>query len=245
MMGARGRWKAAALGLMLLAGVQLHAAAPQCERVELAGQVSASQEWHAAIGEGWVVRLLPITRGSQDYSGWDISVDRQPSAGYPDALLLATPPYNSISQREIGTTFGLRAQDAIGWNPRSFHFLTDPAALRTAQRLFQELNRTGQANSARQTAVENQLLALTTHASAGQLHILDARLTPGVANPAPYAQNWALNSQQTPYSIESNMGNPATPRGQLYWMRFSLTLWLPQGWRTPAGLRSRRAACSE
>ncbi len=244
-MGAKRQWMAGALGLALLASTQMRAAAPQCERVELAGQVNAGQEWHAAIGEGWMVRLAPIERGSQDYSGWDIVVDRQPAAGYPDALLLATPPYHSISQREIGTTFGLRAQDAIGWNPRSFHFLTDPAALRAARKLFGELSPSRQGDSARQSALEGKLLALTSHASDGQLHILDARLTPGAANPEPYAQNWALNARQTPYSIESNMGNPATPRGQLYWMRFAVTLWLPRGWRTPAGLRAQRAACSE
>jgi hypothetical protein len=44
--------------------------------------------------------------------------------------------YNSINEREIGTTFVLRAQDAIGWNPRSFRFLLNPADFRYAQQLF-------------------------------------------------------------------------------------------------------------
>ena len=74
------------------------------------------------------------------YSGWDLVVDREPAAGFPDALLLATLPYNSINEREIGTTFGLRAQDAIGWNPRSFRFIVTPSDFREAQQLFRSLS---------------------------------------------------------------------------------------------------------
>lgn len=212
-----------------------------CQRIVLAGDVSAGNSWQADIGQGWTFRVLPIAAGRKDYSGWDLVVDRTQPAGYPDALLLATPPYNSINEREIGTTYGLRAQDAIGWNPRSFRFLTDPAALREGQRLFRQLSASGPA----QTAVASRLLALANHAAAGQFRILDARLIPGVADPAPYAQNWALEYERTQHSVESNMGNPATPRGQLFWMRFSVTLWLPQGWRAPRTLHATTAPCAE
>ena len=103
-----------------------------CGKVVLTGEVNGGQEWKAAIGEGWVFRLVPIRAGVPAAAGtWWWIASR--GAGYPDALLLATPPYNSINEREVGTTYGLRAQDAIGWNPRSFHFLTDPAALRQGQ----------------------------------------------------------------------------------------------------------------
>ena len=61
-------------------------------------------------------------------------------------LLLATPPYESISQREVGTTFGIRAQDAIGWNPRSFRFFTNPALFRKAQKLYFDLHSKPDAN---------------------------------------------------------------------------------------------------
>jgi hypothetical protein len=86
--------------------------------------------------------VVPIQPGKAGFSGWDLVVDRVPGAGFPNALLVATPPYNSINEREVGTTFGLRAQDAIGWNPRSFRFMTDPAALQESQRLFQVLGGT-------------------------------------------------------------------------------------------------------
>jgi len=207
----------------------------------LAGEVGAGNAWQAALGEGWVFRVLPIPAGMKAYSGWDLVVDRAQPAGYPDALLLATPPYNSINEREIGTTYGLRAQDALGWNPRSFRFLANPAALREGQRLFRQLTATGPA----QSSAAGKLLALTSHAATGQFRILDARLIPGVADPAPYAQNWARQYERTQHSVESNMGNPSTPRGQLFWMRFSITLWLPQGWHTPPALHAVLAPCAE
>src|SRR5258708_14154090 len=107
-----------------------------CARVTIVGQVSAGGEWSTKLGEGWVIRVLPIAPSLAGYSGWDLVMDRDQPAGFPDALLLATMPSNSINEREIGTTFGLRAQDAIGWNPRSFHFLSNSADFHEGQRLF-------------------------------------------------------------------------------------------------------------
>ena len=121
-----------------------HAATPpvrDCQRVDFQGEVNAGGDWTAAFGQGWVLRLLPIRPASAGYSGWDIAIDRDPPAGYPDSLLVASLPYDSINEREIGTTFGLRAQDAIGWNPRSFRFLTDPGQFRQAQQWFGQLAR--------------------------------------------------------------------------------------------------------
>jgi hypothetical protein len=120
--------------------------AANCWRILLTGEVNAGQEWKQPFGQGWLFRVVPIqpghTPGTPVYSGWDLVVDRDPSAGYPDALLVATPPYYSISEREVATTFGLRAQDAIGWNPRSFHFLTDSEALHEGQKEFRALGGT-------------------------------------------------------------------------------------------------------
>jgi hypothetical protein len=221
-----------------------------CQKVVLAGEVVARQEWKAAIGQGWVFRVLPIGPGPAGYSGWDLVVDREPGAGFPDALLVATPPYNSINEREIGTTFGLRAQDAIGWNPRSFHFLADPAALRESQRLFQVL---GAAKFGIESPVVTERvgkamqrqLKINRSAAAGQFRILDARLAPGNSDAASYAENWALASQRTTHTNEPATAAKPSPRGELHWMRFSITLWLPEEWKTPKALNPARVACSE
>jgi hypothetical protein len=248
-------------GLLAMAAARTMAGAPQpasCQKLVMTGEVSAGQEWNSLIGEGWVFRVLPIQSGNAGpaqagYSGWDLVVDREPPAGYPDALLVATPPYDSINEREIGTTFGVRAQDAIGWNPRSFRFLTNPAAFRNSQQLYRQLSRVDQASAAGDAPGTSSsgpraapaLMELVRQSSAGQFRILDARLTPGVADAAPFAENWAVQSAKTPHAFESSPGGKSTPMGMLNWMRFSITLWLPGSWKAPATLPATRVACSE
>ena len=240
------------LCLLLMAPIGSLAAAPRpagCTRVAMTGEVSSGQEWKAAFGQGWVFRLVPIQPGQAGYSGWDLVVDRDTPAGFPDALLLATPPYESINEREVGTTFGLRAQDAIGWNPRSFRFLTDPAALRESQRLFQALNgiKPGTAVPAQSPegmAITRQLQINRT-SSTGQFRILNAKLSPGIADSAPFAEKWAIQSAKTPHTSAPSAGAGATPLGKLDWMRFSVTLWLPAAWKAPGELNAARAACTE
>ena len=235
----------------ILAPANSHGSSPAgCVKVVLTGEVSAGQEWKAVLGQGWVFRVLPIDAGREGYSGWDLAVDREQPAGFPDALLLATPPFDSISEREVGTTFGLRAQDAIGWNPRSFRFLTDMAALREAQRLFLSLDRTVGGNAAGKGStagarVTRRLMELGRQSSAGQFRILNARLTPGIADAAPYAENWAIQSVRTPHTVAPSTGAKGTAFGKLEWIRFSVTLWMPAGWKAPAGLHVVRGVCSE
>jgi hypothetical protein len=231
------RLPARALFLLVLFAIPARALPGACSRITIEGEVSAGQEWSAPLGHGWVFRITPVQPAGK-YSGWDLVVDRAQPAGFPDALHLATPPYSSLNEREIATTFSLRAQDVIGWNPRTFHFLTDPAAFRSAQQLY--LSSHGPADP--QTAA--RLLDLIRSASPGELRILDARLSPGIADPALYAQNWALAAARTPHQVVPPPSGNATPRGLLLWMRFSITLWLPPGWRAPAQWTAASSACS-
>ena len=220
------------------------------------GQVEAGKEWRQSIGRGWVFRIIPIKPGAKGYSGWDLVVDRVEGAGFPDALFVATPPYDSISQREVGTTFGLRAQDAIGWNPRNFQFLTSTSDLRKAQKLYFALHRSRAANrrnahsaqpasdedadAAAETASRG-LMELAEHSAGGEFRILSARITPGTANALPYAQNWALHERYTPHTITPT--SSPTPYGKLDSIKFEIILWLPLHWRTPRSVRSEPAPC--
>jgi hypothetical protein len=121
---------------------------------------------------------------------------------------------------------------------RSFRFLTDPAVFASAQKLYRDVHSAAPSvsNSAAQT-----LLALAAHASAGQFRILDARIVPGAADPAPFAQAWALRAARTPHTIVPNA--PPTPRGRLEWIRFSITLRFPINWNPPAPLESKITPC--
>jgi hypothetical protein len=246
-----GRWLV--LGMVVLTAARGHAGtkpAGNCQKVVLEGEVNAGQEWKASFGGGWVFRVVPIQPGKAGYSGWDLVVDREQPAGFPDALLLATPPYNSINEHEVGTTFGLRAQDAIGWNPRSFRFLTDPGAFAESQKLFQvwggmkHLVEAPMAGSREGLAMQRQL-KINQKSSVGQFHIVDARLVPGVSDPAPYAQNWALAVSRTPHTFVPAAQGASSPRGELLWMRFSIVLWLPAEWSLPHQLHGEHSACSE
>jgi hypothetical protein len=217
-----------------------------CTKVELKGEINAGQAWRAELGQGWIFRMLPIPPGQAGYSGWDLAVDQDPAAGYPDALLLATLPYNSINEREIATTFGLRAQDAIGWNPRSFHFLIDPGEFRQAQQLYLQLAKAGElSGSAGQNGAQNidRLLRLQKNTAAGEFHIEDVRLNPGIGDPAPFAQAWTLAALHMPHEIVAAPDGRSTEHGVLVWIRFSVTLWLPGPWKLPAGLRGTTAPC--
>ena len=201
-------------------------ALPACSKVTIQGELLAGQEWSAPIGQGWVLHLVPV-QPADKYSGWDIVLDRIHPAGFPDAVFLATPPYGSLNEREIATTFGLRAQDAIGWNPRTFRLLTDLDAFHSAQQLYLASHGAADPHTA------SRLLDLIHSASTGELRILDARIAPGIADPAPYAQEWALAAARTAYQTVPPPSGQSTPRGSFISIRFSFTLWLPSGWRVP------------
>lgn len=251
------------LGIIALTACSAAAAegapAPRtCARIVLTGEVSAGHEWNEAFGEGWVFRLLPIAkeRAAAGEAGWDLVVDRADRRGFPDALLVANPPYNLINSREIGTTFGLRAQDAIGWTPRDFHLMTNRTAFRQEQRLYLLLDRYGQlggkpktAASARKAKALNRAMQrfekLARESSPGEFRILDAHLTPGVGQVKPYAANWALQSAATPHTDMVPQGATPTPLGKLEWIRFSVTLWLPEPWKTRKDVEQSPVLCPE
>lgn len=241
----------AIVGLAGAMGVGVAQAQSPCQKIVLLGDVSMGHEWKAPIGQGWFFRVIPIQPANSSYSGWDLVVDRDPPAGFPDALLLATPPYNSINEREVGTTFGLRAQDAIGWNPRSFRFITDPGEFEQAQAAYRELARVGglQAGPSKgatpaQAAATRKLVGLLRSNASGQFRIVDAHLAPGVADAQPYAETWALQSMKTRQSYDSP-GFAPTPLGQLHWISFSISLWLPGSWKTPPSIHGTPSSCTD
>jgi len=229
-----------------------------CEKLVLNGEVSAGHNWKMAFGEGWTFRVLPIPKDktAAGIGGWDLVVDRDAPAGFPDAVLLATPPYNLINPREVATTYGLRAQDAIGWNPRRFRFMTNRNAFRQAQRAYLLLNRYGElggkgkevASGRKKKAVDRaktRFMKLAKESSPGEFDILDAHLTPGLGAVEPYAANWALQSAKTPHTEEPPPDGTPTELGNLDWIRFSVTLWVSGSWRAPGALQQPRIPCPE
>jgi hypothetical protein len=236
-----------AVALLQCISASTHALAADCGKLVLEGEVTAGHEWQTALGQGWVFRIVPVSPTLAGYSGWDLVVDRAQPAGFPDALYLATPPFGSINEREIATTFGLRAQDAIGWNPRTFRFLIDPNSFRDAQRSYRSVFPATPASAAppADSNAMSRLLELQKNAASGELRILDARLAPGTADPAPFAQQWALAASRTQFKVEPGAEVRGSPRGELHAMRFRLTLWLPSRWSFPPDTHPTRASCGQ
>lgn len=229
-------------GILVLVLLPAHAFAGSCSKISIQGSISTGKEWSSPIGQGWVLRLMAV-QPADKYSGWDIVLDRVAPAGFPDAVLLANPPYGSLNEREIATTYGLRAQDAIGWNPRSFRLLTDPQAFHEAQQLY--ISSHGFSPQGTQDAkISARLLDLIRSASSGELRVLNAEIALGVGDPTSYAQNWAMSSIHTLYQVMPSPSGQATARGALLSIHFLLTLWPPQGWRAPADWASAPAPCA-
>ncbi len=265
-------------------GAQTGKGRRRCSRLVLRGEVKAGSEWRAPIGGGWVFRVVPITSasaqsrrtgskseaasGAKNYSGWDLVMDREPGAGYPDALLLATPPYGSVNEREIGTTFGMRSQDAIAWEPRKFHFFTSEANATQARQYFSQLLATSassdvegsqRANAERAAHASHELLQLIASdpkLGFGEFSITDARIVSGSGDPPAYARGWGSHLRQVPHTLEQaspldlNDGSSTnhgsySEAGSLRWMQFVATLWLPYEWKAPPGGKLETANCAE
>ena len=213
-----------------------------CRQITLSGEVQAGGSWRGSIGQGWELRLVPVASLGQEYSGWDLVVAPEDDKTYPDALLLATPPYNSLNEKEIATTFGLRAQDAIAWMPRRFRFLTSRESLAEARRVFPALAASGSKTSRGAREASAQLLALMGGAAYGDFSITDAKIVGGIADPPAIAEQWATHLGRVPHTMLPAAG-VASARGELHWIRFSVRVWLPASWNVPLGSNPVPASC--
>jgi hypothetical protein len=165
--------------------------------------------------------------------------------GYPDALLLATPPYGSLNEREIGTTFGMRAQDAIAWNPRRFRFLNSVSDMEHVKASFQVLlkDKSGLDVTVMSKAGA-ELLKQLDRASAGRFEVVEARLTAGVGDPPAFAEQWAMHLSRVPHTLVPSDGTQSA-RGELRWIRFKTALWLPKQWVAAPGLKTKLVKCAQ
>ena len=229
-----------------------------CTEIELRGEVAEKQEWRAAIGEGWEFRVVPITgvpgKGKSGGGVWilglgDLAVDREKDGGYPDALLLATPPYGSLNPREIGTTYGMRAQDAIAWTPKRFRFFISDEDWKQARELYGTLM-PGTGRGEGSAVAGRKLLSMVGAPGVGygEFEVMEARLVAGVGDPPAFARQWAANLGRVPHTLvqnEGRSGGASAPLGELKWIRFRATLTFPGAWKFPAGLSRKAARCAE
>jgi len=179
-----------------------------CPALTFEGDVQAGKSFHHALGpqqsfllesiaSGWIVRVLPASgaRGTHDFAE------------------LATPPYRSPNPLLISTDFSFRAQDAVAWNPREFHFFTSAQQMSTATKAYdatlKEPNR---------PAAGAALFPLLAEACTASLQILDARIAGGSADQALMAATVAQHFSQTAHTVDTSAS--PSPLGRILWMRF-------------------------
>ncbi|HEY9138475.1 MAG TPA: hypothetical protein VIM67_09395 [Terriglobus sp.] len=188
------------------------AAQKGCPSLTFEGEVQAAKSFRHALGaqqsfllesisSGWIVRVLPASgvRGPHDFAE------------------LATPPYRSPNPLLISTDFSFRAQDAVAWNPREFHFFTSAQQMAIAAKAYdatlKEPNR---------PAAGAALFPLLAQACTASLQIVDARIAGGSADQALMAATVASHFSQTAHTVDTSA--PASKLGRILWMRFRVTV---------------------
>ena len=150
-----------------------------------------------SVASGWIVRVLPA------------SGPRPPH----DAAELATPPYRSPNPLLISTDFSFRAQDAIAWNPREFHFFTTPQQLAIATKAYEATER-----EPNRPAAGAALFPLLPQACTAELRIMDARIAGGTADQSAMAATVASHFAQTAHTLETNA--PPSALGRILSLHF-------------------------
>jgi hypothetical protein len=210
--------------------------APACRRATLEGEVDAGKPFSQSIGNGLKVYLQPI------HSGWILRI-LPVSATVPehDYAELATPPYQSVTPLSISTDFAFRAQDAIGWNPRRFHFATSAAAFLELKQAYTKFEAAGAAPA---DAVQAELAHQIARASPGTFTILDAKLEAGTADQWRMAGAVASHFSETAHTLVQGPGIEATALGRLVWLRFRIELELPAGFAANPALHLQPVVCA-
>ena len=80
--------------------------------------------------------------------------------------------------------------------------------------------------------------------AAGEFEVLDARLTAGVANPPAFAQQWTARFNGVLHTMLPAVSHPSA-QGELRWIRFRVTLSMPEKWRTSKEFKGVQAKCAE
>ena len=150
-----------------------------------------------SVPSGWVVRVVPAhgARGSHDFAE------------------LATPPYRSPNPLLLTTDFSFRAQDAVAWNPREFHFFTTLAQMQIAERAYaatlKEPNR---------PAAGAALYPMLAEACTAELQITDARIAGGSADQTVMAGTVASHFAQTAHTVDTSA--PPSALGRILSLHF-------------------------
>ena len=94
-------------------------------------------------------------------------------------------------------------------------------------------------------AAQGRLAELVGRAPEGLLQILDAHLVPGTGDQARAAGAVASHFSTTAHSLERPADGKATLLGKITWIRFRISLELPEGFNANRGITVERHGCSQ
>ncbi|MDE3105711.1 MAG: hypothetical protein KGK08_11090 [Acidobacteriota bacterium] len=207
-----------------------------CRLAVLEGEVNAGARFVQPLAGGLQVELDPLGWGS----GWLLRVEPVGHTSLQhDNANLATPPYDSVNPLLLSTDFSFRAQDVVAWNPRSFRYAPDAASYRQLATLYARYQQS-QGNDAQ---AAGQLAEVVSRLPAGRLEILDAKLTPGMANQAQMAAAVASHFSTTAHTVVLPQTGQATPLGRVNWLRFRVVVALPGAMQPGPNVKLQRGPC--
>jgi len=208
---------------------------PVCHAVTVEGELNAGQPLVQLLGGGLKLYFQPLP------SGWILRiVPASGSVGEHDYAELATPPYQSVTPLAISTDFAFRAQDAVGWNPRRFHFATNAASFRQLEQAYLKYEAAGATPSA---DIQAELAHQIAQTSEGTVTILDSRLIGGTADQWQMAAAVASHFNSTAHTLVQEPNGSTSPLGRIIWLRFRLELALPAGFNANPKLPSHVRPC--
>lgn len=188
-------------------GVPRPLEAQTCKARLFEGEVRRGQSWQHAIAPDLDVKLEAVP------AGWMVRVlPRHGSRPPHDAAELANPPYRSPSPLLVSTDFAFRAQDAIAWNPRTFHFFTSSGQTSRAEEIYQATLR-----DPVHPGAGAALYPLLTEAPEATLTLLDAEIVGGTANQTAAAATVASHLEQTAHRVRQDSPSAL---GKLLSLRF-------------------------
>jgi hypothetical protein len=200
-----------------------------CRRAVMEGVVHEGQGFQAEFARGLVFGMEPIR------SGW---VVRVVAAGKPrgahDRAQLATLPYESVSPLLLSTDWAFRAQDAVGWTPRRFHFAATESAYQALAKSYDAVL-SGDQEASRHAAL------LAEAQPEGLLEIEDAKLAPGRADQTRMAAAVSGKFTQTPHTLDTAAASSLL--GRIEEVRFRVSLDLPAPLEPSKGMKIVTFSC--
>ena len=205
----------------------------QCRAAVIDGEVKAGEAFRRTFApgleffleplpSGWIARVLEVRGGHEVRESHDWAE-------------VATLPYRSVSPLLISTDWAFRAQDAAGWNPRSFRYAANRAA-------FQALGRLEDRVVANDPKATGEAVMRVMQQPEGQIELMDVALVPGTQDQSRMAGAVAQHFAGTPHEVVQ--GEQASPLGRLVRLRFRVRLDLPAGLTAAAGIEVQPFSCN-